>query len=101
LVAALVAGFLLTAAGLKLYSLLYRPFSPGSPFLSRTAEFALLEMETVLALWLLSGWRRSWAWLATSVVFILFTLASLYMAWHGRSSCGCFGEVPVSPWHRG
>jgi hypothetical protein len=97
-VAVLIAFFLLTAAGLKLHSLLYRPFAAGSPFLSRTAEFALLEVEIVLALWLLSGWRRNWAWLTTGVIFLLFALASLYMAWHGRSSCGCFGEVQVSPW---
>lgn len=97
-VAILVALFLVVSAGLKLHSLLYRPFAAGSPFLSRTMEYALLEVEVLLALWLLSGWRRSWAWLATSVTFGVFALASLYMAWLGRSSCGCFGEVQVSPW---
>jgi hypothetical protein len=98
IVAALVAFFLLTSAGLKLHSLLYRPFSAGSPLLSRQAEFGLLEVEMLLALWLLSGWWRRGAWLATSIAFAVFALASVYMAWHGRSSCGCFGEVPVNPW---
>lgn len=93
-----VALFLLTAAGLKLHSLLARPYGAGSPLLSRTAEFGLVQGEILLALWLLSGWQRRGAWFTAAGVFGLFALASLYLVWQGQSSCGCFGEVPVSPW---
>jgi hypothetical protein len=94
----LAAAYLLTAAGLKAHALFYKPFAPGSPYLSRTGEVALVYGEVLLALGLFSGWQRERAWLAALATFLTFTVASLTLAVQGYSSCGCFGELHVNPW---
>ncbi len=64
-----------------------------------TAQFAVLEWEIVLGLWLLSGRKPVGAWLAAAGTFLLFAGVSCYLGVIGQASCGCFGSIQASPWH--
>lgn len=90
--------FLLTAAGLKAHGIATDPASQDSLLLSARLLVASIEIEILLGLWLMSGWATRGAWLASIGFFTLLACASLYMAFVGQSSCGCFGRVTVSPW---
>lgn len=88
---------LLASAGLKAHGL-WRG-AEGPPLLdSATAQAALIEVEVVLALLLLSGALPWLAWRAATLFFAVMTLASGYLAVKGYPSCGCMGAVPLSPW---
>jgi hypothetical protein len=65
---------------------------------SRWFAIALVEFEVVLGLWLLSGAYARLAWWAALVCFLGFAAFSLASALMGNRSCGCFGNVEVSPW---
>ncbi len=92
----LVAVLLLFAAGLKAYELLTE--GRALPLGSQSFAFGLLMLETLLAIWLISGIHREAAWLSTLVTFVIFTAASFGMALVGRTSCACFGRLSVKPW---
>ncbi len=62
-------------------------------------QVALIEIEALLGLWLLSGWRQRGAWLTAILAFSLLGAVSLYLAIDGQRSCGCFGTVEVNPWY--
>jgi len=66
--------------------------------LSPRLEIVTIEAELILGLWLLSGFFTVAAWLTAISFFSILTVASLYMALTGQTSCGCFGRVTVSPW---
>jgi hypothetical protein len=53
----------------------------------------------VLACWLLWGGWPGVLWLTTFCTVLALTIASLVLAMEDRSSCGCFGEIEVSPWY--
>jgi hypothetical protein len=89
---------LLVAAGLKVHSLALDPLSHG-PFLgSPRLLIAAIEVESVLGLWLLSGWSVRAAWMSALGFFTVLAAASLYLALTGQRSCGCLGQVEASPW---
>jgi hypothetical protein len=90
---------LLTAAGFKAYALWTDPSPALSWFFSPRWQVALIEGETLLGLWLLSGLAMRWAWLLAQVGFILLAGVSLYLALAGKPSCGCFGKLTISPWY--
>lgn len=99
LLARTLACVLITAATLKLAGLAFDPAPrygwlalPGMPIV-------VLVWEIALAAWLLAGYRKVGAWLATLGTFSVFALAS-YQSWAiGRPSCGCFGQIQVGPWY--
>jgi hypothetical protein len=93
-----VAGLvLLVAGGLKAHALVFHPLTPGSPLLTLPMEQLLCVFEVLLAVWLISGWQWPLAWLAAVGTFAVFAAGSAWLAWQGHSSCGCFGQVPMSP----
>ncbi len=55
-------------------------------------------VEATVGLWLVSGYARRGAWLAGLALFTLLAGVSGYFASVGQASCGCFGQVAVSPW---
>ena len=86
--------FLLVTAFLK-----WRGFgTPNVLFdIAPSLEFGLIQLEVLLALWLMSGWKTVAAWFCTVGLFATFAGASLAMVMQKRSSCGCFGAVDVNP----
>jgi len=61
-------------------------------------QFAAVEWEIVLALWLRSGYRPLGAWVAAVLTFSAFAVVSGYLGLIGQASCGCFGAIKASPW---
>lgn len=90
---------LLLAATLKTHQLASEPFLTDDAFGSRWPLIALVEFEFFLGLWLIAGVFPKWSWWAAFCCFSVFGIVSLYKALSGATSCGCFGDVPVSPWH--
>jgi hypothetical protein len=90
--------FLLVAAGLKIHGLALGPFAQDAFLGSPRLLIAAIEVEVVLGLWLLSGWSVRAAWTVALGFFTILAGASLYLALTGQRSCGCLGQVTVSPW---
>ncbi|MGL4554839.1 MAG: hypothetical protein ACRC33_27040 [Gemmataceae bacterium] len=71
---------------------------------SETAAFppavmmAAMALEGVVGFWILTFWRAAAARCAAIVFFGSMAVAAAWLGLHGRSSCGCFGTVPVHPW---
>lgn len=74
------------------------PAPPVSLFVSARWQFAFIELEILLGLWLISGLYPRGAWVAGVTGFGLLAGVSLYLAALGSPSCGCFGKLVVSPW---
>lgn len=90
---------LLTAAALKGHQLATDPVAETSLFSSRWFLIGVVEFELFFGLCLLAGLCPRWTWRAALVCFTGFACISLYKAVSGEASCGCFGKVPVDPWH--
>ena len=89
---------MLATAGLKAYGLFFDPVSQDSLLATPRMVTAAIEMETLLALWLFSGWSIRLAWCAALSFFSLMAGVSFYLGWNRQASCGCLGRVEVSPW---
>jgi hypothetical protein len=93
----ILAAILIGAAMLKGYQLATEPVL-GSGFLSsRVFLIALVEFEWLFGVWLLAGMYPKWTWRVALGCFGLFACVSLYKGLSGDASCGCFGQVVVSP----
>lgn len=90
---------LLTAAGFKAFALWTDPTPPLSLFSEPRWQIALIEAETLLGLWLLSGFAPRGVWWTAQVTFTLLACVSLYLGLAGQSSCGCLGKVHLAPWY--
>lgn len=90
---------LLVAAGLKA-----RQFASSLPLLgtgsvsSAWFPIAIVEVELLLGLLLLSGLFQHPAWVVAIIFFVAASFVSLYSIFAGNASCGCFGDIEVSPW---
>lgn len=89
---------LVGAAALKLFGLAGGELT-STAFFSTEIQVAVLELELLLGLWLLSGSNPICAWLTSLVMFASFAVMSSYQGWVGQVSCGCFGSLSVSPWY--
>jgi hypothetical protein len=90
---------LLTAAVLKGWQLATEPTLEKGLLTSRWFLIVAVEVEWLLALWLLSGLYKRQAWWATLGCFALFAGIALYKALSGETSCGCFGKIHANPWY--
>ena len=59
-------------------------------------QFAAVEWELVLGVWLISGINPVGAWMAAVATFLTFAGVSFYLGWIGHASCGCFGAIKSS-----
>jgi hypothetical protein len=89
---------LLTAASLKIAGLAIDPWSQESVLWSLRVQVAAVEVESVLGLWLLSGWSLRTSWLLCLAFFASMAAISIYLVLEGQESCGCFGQIMVNPW---
>jgi hypothetical protein len=90
---------LLAAAGLKLNGLAVDPVGRMGLFTLPAFQIAVVEFELFLAVWLLWGRLPLGSWATALGVFTIFAGVSAYQGWIGRASCGCFGQLSVSPWY--
>lgn len=60
--------------------------------------WVIAAFEASLAFWLVSGMFKAVASVVTMVTFGSFAAYSLLRIWHGDDSCGCFGQISLSPW---
>jgi hypothetical protein len=98
-VIATVLGLLLiAAAGLKLRGTDVTPFAQFGMLNRAPVQFAAVEWELVLGVWLISGIYPVGAWTAALVTFLSFAGVSFYLGRIGQASCGCFGSIKASPW---
>jgi len=61
-------------------------------------QFAVMEVEALLGLWLLSGWAKRAAWFFAVAFFLMVAGVSLYLGLIGQSTCPCLGRLHISPW---
>ena len=94
--AILAALVLLVAAGFKIRG--GSSVAEAADLFPPAVRLVALQVEIVVALWLLTGWGRLAAWLTAVLLFCGLALASAALGFVGQSDCGCFGSVPVSPW---
>lgn len=90
---------LLTAAILKGWQLATEPTLEKGLLTSRWFLILGVEVEWLLAVWLLSGMYKRAAWWVTLGSFVLFACIALHKALSGEVTCGCFGQVQVNPWY--
>jgi hypothetical protein len=89
---------LLAAAVLKFNGLAVDPVGGSGYFTSTAFQVAVIEFEVLFGIWLLWGVFPAASWVISIVVFSIFAIVSGWQGWIGRASCGCFGQVTVSPW---
>ncbi|MFO0964858.1 MAG: DUF1573 domain-containing protein [Gemmataceae bacterium] len=73
------------------------PLANPGVFGSPPLVIASAELETLFAIWLLTGGAERILWLASLILFGAFAALNAYLASAGVTSCGCFGQTPVSP----
>jgi len=96
--ARILGSFLLLTATLKIVGFEDFAYSGIGFFLDPWLLTLFIELEIVLALWLLSGWYRVASYFFATLTFAGFALASFYLGWIGVKSCGCLGAIKTSPW---
>jgi len=94
----LLGSLLIAAAILKIYGLAVDPLLQDGLVNKPWLHITSIEIEFLLGMWLLSGLAQKSGWLISIVTFGILTGISLYQALTGQASCGCFGQVKVSPW---
>lgn len=89
---------LLAAAILKTHQLFSNPAAtfPGTVH-SKAVLICLIESELLLAIWLLIGGLDRSRLICTATCLCIFAAVATYEALHSARSCGCFGNVKVSP----
>jgi hypothetical protein len=90
---------ILTAAALKGHQLATEPVAEAGLLTSRWFLMAVVEFELFFGLWLICGLYPRETRQAALLCFSALACVSLYKGLSGEASCGCFGRVPVNPWH--
>ena len=91
-------GVLLGAAILKGMQLVNDPLAENELLPNETVAIAAVFVEAVLGAWLMAGVLPQPARALGALCFCVFCVVSIRQAVIGRSSCGCFGQVHVTPW---
>ncbi len=99
------AGFTVLRLILGLLLLATAALKAGVPPLSQADEtfppfvrLLAIEAEAVLGVWLLSGLAPQLARRVALGVFTLLAGVAASLAFTGKTSCGCAGALPMSPW---
>jgi hypothetical protein len=62
-----------------------------------SVEWALIQLELLVALWLFSGWKPRFSWVFCVALFASLSGAVSAMVVQNRVSCGCMGAVDLNP----
>jgi hypothetical protein len=90
---------LLLSAVLKGYDLAFDWQRAGSVVFAPPVQAAVVQIEVILGLLLLTKLVRHLAWVAAVAFFLIAACANLYLAGEGQPHCPCFGRfLSVSPW---
>src|SRR5579862_1231186 len=73
--------------------------SPLDLTLTASIELLLAECEFVLGVCLVSGIVPRICWRFTVLLLGAFAVASFYKVFVGARSCGCAGNIEISPWY--
>jgi hypothetical protein len=93
-----LAGLVLTVAGV-LKSVAPAPDGNAIGLSSNSyVQAPQAAAEVLLGLWLLTGLLPRAAWWLATACFCAFLGISLFRAFSGESSCGCFGALHIHPW---
>jgi hypothetical protein len=94
-----VVGLVLIATGaLKGLNWTVDPYSSGDLPAVPAVRAAIVDLEVALAVWLLSGSYPRAARAAAVCCFTLFLAVATKSALGRQESCGCLGNLIVSPW---
>lgn len=93
-----LGALLVTAGALKLQGIHAAPVAEIGPSFSPWLLTLLIEAEICLGAWLIWGRFPPYSWLTALITFCIFAAISGYAGWIGKASCGCFGEIPTTPW---
>ena len=88
---------LIFAAVVKTFQLANSPWVENSIFESKLASLSLVCFELFLAALLVAGIRDGMVRGFSVVVFLAFSVINGYIWISGGPSCGCFGDISVSP----
>lgn len=91
----LLGGAVLLAAAAKAVEQVLAPKPIGATSIT---SIGAIFVESVLAIWMLSGFRATAACRIAICCFSVFAFAALSKGLRGEASCGCFGRFQVSPW---
>jgi thiol-disulfide isomerase/thioredoxin len=89
---------LIVAAALKVDMMVSEPVVSKGFWESWLFFMIQIPLVTGLGIWMISGLFRKAAWLAGVAALFVFLIDTLYKAFSGAQSCGCFGSVEVDPW---
>lgn len=96
----ILAAVLVAAAALKAHALAGGATGAAGDLGIPTAPAmgaGLIVLEVLLAAWMVADTHPLGAWRAAVTCFACFGVAASYQALSGRTTCGCFGSLPVSP----
>ena len=88
---------LVVASLLKSHQLATAPLPP-TEWLPPTALSLVVQFELLIGILLVFDVAPRLLWWISMVLFASFALASLQKALLGYDSCGCFGNLEISPW---
>jgi hypothetical protein len=64
---------------------------------ARWFNIFVVEFELFFGIWLIFGTLPKLTWLATTGLFVIFSLVTFHEAVSGKLSCNCFGNVAINP----
>lgn len=93
-----VAALLLATAALKAISPSQAITTAATWGMDYPVVIFVVQVELLLAAWLLSRTALKLARFVTASMFLFFATISLVLALQGHTSCGCFGQLKMDPW---
>jgi hypothetical protein len=93
----LIALLLTASAGLKAFSPADAISTAASLSAGHWAVVVLVQIELLIAMWLLTGCKLWWARWTGASLFLVFSAISFTLLLQGHGSCGCFGSVRLHP----
>jgi hypothetical protein len=89
--------FLLVTGTLKVHGLLVDPLKTELLGIPSWLQILAIQVEFLLALWLLSGLHSRWALMSATAFFAIAGGIAAKQVYENQQTCGCFGNFDVNP----